>query len=58
MDMSIADTTAAQLERRAVFGVLLQPLLQPLQSVFGEYGELATAEFAQALGRIEDTRHA
>jgi hypothetical protein len=62
MDMHIASgaeggTSALQFERKILFGVLLTPMLAPLKSAFGEYGDLAATEFAQALSRIEDAPH-
>jgi hypothetical protein len=32
-------------------GLLFEPLLHPLESAFGEYGEVATEAFATALAR-------
>jgi|GEM_PF-3434510 len=31
--------------------LLLEPILQPLTSAFGEYGEIAVEQFAQALAQ-------
>jgi hypothetical protein len=37
---------------RAQFeALLLQPLLAPLESALGEYGEIATEPFAEALAK-------
>ena len=37
--------------RAQVEALLLEPVLKPLAAAFGEYGDLAAAEFAQALSR-------
>lgn len=31
--------------------LLFEPMLAPLERAFGEYGEIATQEFSQALAR-------
>lgn len=31
--------------------LLFEPLFKPLEEAFGEYGQIATAEFSQALAR-------
>ena len=37
---------------RAQFeALMLQPLLQPIAHAFGEYGDLAAEQFAQALAK-------
>lgn len=37
---------------RAQFeAMLLQPLLQPLESAFGEYGEIVTQSFGEMLAK-------
>lgn len=37
---------------RAQFeALMLQPLLQPIAQAFGEYGDLAAEQFAQALAK-------
>ena len=41
-------------ERRMMMTVLLEPLLEPLQSAFGDYAGIAQQEFASALGRTAE----
>lgn len=40
------NTVRAQFE-----AMLLQPLLQPLESAFGEYGEIVTQSFGEMLAK-------
>ena len=43
---------------RAQFeAMLLEPLLKPLESAFGEYGDVAGQGFATALGRALEQRN-
>lgn len=43
---------------RAQFEALLfEPMLRPLQSAFGEYGEIATQGFTQALASTLERAH-
>ena len=42
----------AERRARAEFeALLLEPMLEPLQSAFGQYGQIAGQTFAQALSR-------
>jgi hypothetical protein len=49
--MEYVDSVQAQRVRAQFEALLFEPVLQPLGEAFGEYGDLATAAFAQALAR-------
>lgn len=46
MGMDVNTTVRAQFE-----ALMLEPLMQPLGSAFGEYGEVVTQSFGEALAR-------
>ncbi|HEV3155662.1 MAG TPA: hypothetical protein VGZ02_17790 [Candidatus Baltobacteraceae bacterium] len=37
--------------------LLMRPLLQPLESAFGEYAGIAEQEFSAALSRVPERSH-
>jgi hypothetical protein len=45
------DSAASASERRLLLSVLLQPMLKPLEAAFGEFGDVAIAEFSSALAK-------
>ena len=51
MNISANDTPGVT-ERGFALSILIEPLLEPLQTAFGDYAGIAQQEFASALGRM------
>ena len=47
----VASSPAMEKVRAQFEAMLLEPLLQPMESAFGEYGEIAEQSFAQVLAK-------
>jgi len=47
----VANNPSLEKVRAQFEAMLLEPLLQPMESAFGEYGQIAEQSFAQALAK-------